>query len=80
MFAVHHPKKPENVRMVFDSSAKYRDLSLNSVLPQGPDLMNNLFGILLRFRREKVAATMDVEYMFYNFKVPEEQRCYLRFL
>ncbi|XP_056006873.1 uncharacterized protein LOC125665314 [Ostrea edulis] len=79
MFAVHHPKKPERVRVVFDSSAKYKDSSLNSVLLQGSDILNNLFGILLRFRKEKVAATMDVEHMFYNFKVPEKQRCYLRF-
>ncbi|XP_048764717.2 uncharacterized protein LOC125672561 [Ostrea edulis] len=80
MFAVHHPKKPESVRVVFDSSAKYKDSSLNSVLLQGPDILNNLLGILLRCRKEKVAATMDVEHMFYNFKVPEKQRCYLRFL
>ncbi|XP_056001808.1 uncharacterized protein LOC130048781 [Ostrea edulis] len=80
MFAVHHPKKPESVRVVFDSSAKYKDSSLNSVLLQGPDILNNLLGILLRFRKDKVAATMDVEHMFYNFKVPEKHRCYLRFL
>lgn len=31
-------------------------------------------------RQEKIAINMDVEHMFYNFKVPEEQRCYLRFI
>ncbi|XP_062585367.1 uncharacterized protein LOC134247040 [Saccostrea cucullata] len=80
MFAVFHPKKPESIRVVFDSSAKYQDVSLNSVLLQGPDLLNSLVGILFRFRQEKVAITMDVQHMFYNFKVPEEQRCYLRFI
>ena len=80
MFAVYHPKKPNNVRLVFDSSAKFQDVSLNSVLLQGPDLCNSLLGVLLRFRREKIAVTMDVEQMFHNFKVPEDQRRYLRFL
>nr|XP_034315803.1 uncharacterized protein LOC117685501 [Crassostrea gigas] len=37
MFAVYHPKKPDSVRIVFDSSAKFQDVSLNSVLFQGPD-------------------------------------------
>lgn len=80
MFDVYHPKKPESVRVVFDSSAKYQDVSLNYVLLSGPDMLNSLQGILLRFRQEKIAITMDVEHMFYNFKVPEEQRCYLRFI
>ncbi|KAK3088724.1 hypothetical protein FSP39_023046 [Pinctada imbricata] len=43
-------------------------------------MLNNLVGILLRFRQEKVAITMDIEHMFYNFKVPLEQRRFLRFL
>lgn len=80
LFAVYHPQKPSSVRVVFDSSAKVQGVSLNTVLLQGPDLYNSLLGILLRFRREKVAVTMDVEQMFYNFKVPEEHRRYLRFL
>ena len=33
-------------------------------------LLNSLLGILLRFRRERIAMTMDVEHMFCNFKVP----------
>ena len=52
MLAVYHPKKPDSVRVVFDSSAKFQDVSLNNVLLQGPDLCNSLLGILLRFRRD----------------------------
>lgn len=36
--------------------------------------MNSLPGKLLRFRRENIAITMDVQYMFYNFKVPNDPR------
>ena len=80
IFAVYHPKKPDSVRVVFDSSAKFQDVSLNNVLLQGPDLCNSLLGILLRFHREKIAVTMDVEQMFYSFKGPEDHHRYLRFL
>jgi len=78
-FGVFHPKKPEKIRVVFDSSAKFHDVSLNDVLLSGPNLMNNLLGVLLRFRKEKVAIVADIEQMFYCFQVSEEHRNYLRF-
>lgn len=49
MFTVYHPKKPDNVRIVFDSSAKFQGVSLNSVLLLGPDLCNSL----LRYRKRR---------------------------
>lgn len=61
IFDVYHPKKPNQIRMVFDSSATYQGRSLNSVLLSGPDLTNNLLGILLRFRKGKLAVTGDIE-------------------
>lgn len=79
IFAVYHPKKRDSVRCVFDSSAKYGGVSLNDVLLTGPDLINSLLGILLRFRQHPVAATADIEQMFYRFTVPPEHRNYLRF-
>jgi hypothetical protein len=71
---VYHPKKPGKVRVVFDSSAKFAGVSLNDVLLKGPDLTNRLLGVLLRFRREAVAITEDIEQMFYNFKITEPHR------
>ena len=47
--AVYHKQK-EKIRVVFDCSSKYQGISLNNSLWQGPDLANNLFGVLLRFR------------------------------
>jgi hypothetical protein len=78
-FAVTHPKK-NKIRVVFDCSAKFQDVSLNDQLLQGPDMMNSLVGILCRFRMKPVAITCDVEKMFYNFYVQEQDRDYLRFL
>nr|XP_055053880.1 uncharacterized protein LOC129439016 [Misgurnus anguillicaudatus] len=79
-FGVYHPQKPGQIRVVFDSSAEYDGVSLNNVLLRGPDLNNTLLGVLLRFRREPIAFSADVQQMFYCFVVQEEHRDYLRFL
>jgi hypothetical protein len=49
------------VRIVFDCAAKSERLSLNDQVLQGPDLMNNLLGVLLRFKCYPIAFTADVE-------------------
>ena len=66
--------------MVFDSAAETEGVSLNKLLLSGPDLTNSLLGVLLRFRQNPVAATADIEQMFYSFYVNEEHRDFLRFL
>ena len=55
-------------------------MGLNDFLLPGPDQLNDLIGILHRFRKESVAVSADVEKMFYQFKVNEEHRDFLRFL
>ena len=47
--AVMHPCKPDKVRVVFDCAAVYQGISLNQKVLQGPDLLNKLLGVLLRF-------------------------------
>ena len=79
MFGVYSPKKPGQIRGVFDSSAVFEGVSLNSVLLSGPDLTNSLLGVLLRFRKESVAIAADTEQMFYSFEVNEIHRNFLRF-
>ena len=65
---------------MFDCSSKFRGKSLNSELIQGPDLTNQLVGVLTRFRQHPIATIADIESMFYQVRIPEEQRCYLQFL
>lgn len=77
---VYHPKKPDKIRVVFDCSAEYAGESLNRHLLQGPDLTNNLVGVLCRFREEPVAVTCDIEGMFHQVHVNPEHRNFLRFL
>lgn len=80
MFGVYHPQKPNQIRVVFDSSAQYFGVSLNDVLLTGPDLNNSLLGVLLRFWKEKLAIVADIQQMFHCFLVCEEHRNFLRFL
>ncbi|XP_071944711.1 uncharacterized protein [Antedon mediterranea] len=80
MFGVYHPQKPGKIRVVFDSSAEWKGVSLNKVLLSGPDLNNSFLGVLLRFRKEPIAVTADVEQMFYCFNVREDHCDYLRYM
>nr|XP_027206604.1 uncharacterized protein LOC113800073 [Penaeus vannamei] len=77
--AVRHPTKLK-VRVVYDLKAKFNGTSLNDHLLQGPDLTNPLIGVLMRFRHGHYAVTADIEEMFYQVKVPLEDRDVFRFL
>ena len=68
------------MRVVFDCSAKYRGESLNALLLQGPDLTNQLIGVLCRFRQNPTAFMCDVESMLHQFKVIPAHQDFLRFL
>lgn len=70
IFGVYNPKKPNQIRMVFDSSATFH----------GWDLTNSLHGVLLRFRKEKIGVTGDIEQMFHSFKIREGHRNFVRFI
>ncbi|KAI4886253.1 hypothetical protein NFI96_006958 [Prochilodus magdalenae] len=58
----------------------YHGLSLNDVLLTGPTLKNTLLGVLMRFRKERVAVTADIKQMFHCFLVREDHRNFLCFL
>ena len=77
---VINPRKPGKVRVVFDCAAKFKGTSLNDQLLQGPDPMNSIVGVLMRFRQELVALIADIEAMFHQVKVKDEDRNSLRFL
>ena len=79
-FHVYHPRKPDQIRVVFDCSTVYENESLNKHLLQGPDQLNSLIGVLTRFRKEAVALTCDIEQMFHSFYVNPSDRDYLHFL
>ena len=73
-------KKPKQKKVVFYCSAKFNGVSLNDYLPQGPDFMNDLLGILCRFRQENVTFITDIKSMFHQFMVIKEHGDLLCFL
>ena len=77
---VNNPNKPGKVRRVANAASKFRGESLNSNLLTGPDLQNNLVGVLLRFREHPVAVLSDIEGMFMQIAVRQEDQSALRFL
>ena len=77
---VYHPSKPGKIRVVFDSSAEYKEVSLNKNLISGPDLTNQIVGGAARFHEEPVVIMGDIESMFHQAMVPKEDRSFLRFL
>ena len=78
-FHVLHEAKGK-LRIVMDCAATHQGISLNSQCHQGPNLLNNLLHILLRFRQYPYAIMADVESMYLNVRVPVAQRNALRFL
>ena len=77
---VYHPQKPTKIRVVFDCSARFQDMSLNDYLLTGPELTNTLVGVLCRFRMAPIAVMCDIERMFHQFHVKAEDQDFLRFL
>ena len=77
---VLNPHKPGKVRQVSDAAAKYQGTSLNDQLLSGPDVLNSLVGILMRFRQELIAMSADIEATFNQVAVPEEDRSVLHFV
>ena len=77
---VLNPNKPGKVRIVYDCAAFSNGTSLNDNLVKGPDFMNSLMGVLLRFRKEKIAIVSDIKKMFYQVRCILEDCDSLRFL
>jgi len=82
----HHPVfKPGSlttpVRPVFDASCKVgRNPSLNHCLEKGPNMMELIPSILLRFRENKFGVIADIRKAFQMIGVAEEDRNFQKFL
>nr|XP_017209463.2 uncharacterized protein LOC108181536 [Danio rerio] len=68
------------VRLVWNSSQRFRGVSMNDLLIKGPDVLNQIRAVLLRFRSGVYAALGDIKKM-YNSVWLEDQEVHLhRFL
>ena len=78
-FLLHHPVLAK-FRVVFNGAAPFQGKCLNDFLDKGPEHTNSLLGTVLRFRRDRYAVTADIKGMFYNIRIPEADRDFMRFL
>ena len=53
---------------LFDASGNFGGTVLNNFWAKGPVLINNLLGILLRFREGQIAITGDIRKMYHSIK------------
>ena len=53
---------------------------LNDYWMKGPDLLNNLFGVVLRFREREVALVGDISKMYHRILITERDQQVHRFL
>ncbi|XP_055604756.1 uncharacterized protein LOC129752988 [Uranotaenia lowii] len=67
-------------RVMFDGSAKSSPsgLSLNNVLIVGPVVQNDLFSIMLRFRKHRYVFTADIAKMYRQVRVHPDDTGYQR--
>ena len=56
-------------RIVFNASANFSGHILNEYWAKGPDLLNNLVGILMRFRENYIAISGDISKMYHAVKI-----------
>ena len=63
-----------------DCVGQFKENSLNQQVLQGSDNTNNLFGVLIRFRKLPVAVVSDVRAMFMQAKVDPLDQSALCFL
>ena len=76
---VLNPNKPGKVRRVLNGAALFHKQSLSSPLMAGPDLLQNLLYIILKFRQNQYAVSADFEAMFLQVGVPDKDQTSLRF-
>ena len=67
--AINPQSKSTPVRCCFNSSQRYKGFSLNTSWKLGPDLVNSLHSVLLRFRKDLVAAQGDITKMYYMVQI-----------
>ena len=71
---VFNLNKPGKIRMVFDCSTEVGGESINRNLMTGPDITNQLIGVIIQFQEENVAIMADIEAVLYEVKVAEKQK------
>ena len=67
-------------RLVINAAKEFNGRCLNDYIARTPDVMNNLYEVLLRFRQGRHAYTADIQHMFLQVLTEPEDRRYIRVL
>ena len=68
------------LRIVFNSSASFMGHILNKYWAKGPDCINSLYAILIRFREYPVAITADISKMYNSIYLSDRDQHVHRYL
>ena len=79
LHVVFHPDKPTKPRCCHDGASKLKGTCLNDNVLKGEDLLNSLFGIILRFRAERVTVSADIKGFFHQVYVDEQDKYVFQF-
>jgi hypothetical protein len=63
---VRHDKITTKVRIEYDCAARSNGIALNYLIYSGPNLQQDLFNVLIRFRRKPVAIVCDILFVKVN--------------
>ena len=74
------PNRPGKFRVCQDAAARVGQHFLNKYLLSGPDFLNRLVNVMLRFRRKEIVLTADIQDFFYQIRVDPKDAASLRFL
>lgn len=76
---IREDKETSRTRVVFDASCKGNNgVSLNDALLIGPQLIEELRAIMLRWRKHKIAFIADIEKMYRQIRIERNQTDYQR--
>ena len=77
---VRMDKTTTKVRIVFDCAAKCNGISLNVMIHAGTKLQQDLFNVLVCFRRNPVGIAFDIKEMYLQIEIDEQDRSHFRLL
>ena len=79
---VRQDKETTKSRVVFDGSGKpdNSNVSINDCLEKGPNLVPDLFDVIINFRGYAIGMIADIEKAFHQVKIAPDDRRMVRFL
>ena len=72
--------KPGKLRVCFNCASKHKGKCLNDRCYQGPDLLNRLLDVFLRFCQHDIGIQADISAMYNQIALPKEDWDCFRFL